>query len=72
MTKYKSSQTSEGALTLTVAQAAEMLGISEYLAWQLVRAGTLPTIRLGRLVRVPRVQLMKLLEGTNENTARSG
>lgn len=59
--KYKR----EGALTLTVADAARELAISEHLAWQLVRRGELPTIKLGRLVRVPRAKLMKLLEGNN-------
>ena len=56
------------SLTLTVTEAARQLGISDHLAWRLVRAGELPTVRLGRLVRVPRVQLMKLLEGNNGST----
>jgi len=51
------------ALTLTVGQAAEMLGISEYLARQMVKHGKLPAMRFGRLVRVPRARLMAMVNG---------
>ena len=40
-------------LLLTVEEAARRLGIGRTLAWQLVRQGVLPTVRLGRCVRVP-------------------
>ncbi len=40
-------------LLLTVEEAAKRLGIGRTLAWQLVRDGQLPSVRLGRLVRVP-------------------
>jgi excisionase family DNA binding protein len=40
-------------LLLTVEEAAQRLGIGRTLAWQLVRDGQLPSVRLGRLVRVP-------------------
>jgi excisionase family DNA binding protein len=59
MTKYMSNQ--DDSLTLTVKQAAEMLGISEYLARQMVKRKELPTIRLGRLVRVPKARLISLV-----------
>ncbi len=41
-------------LLLTVEEAARQLGIGRTFAWQLVRKGELPVIRLGRCVRVPR------------------
>ncbi len=44
-------------LLLTVDQVAERLGIGRSLAWRLVREGALPSIRLGRLVRVPQQAL---------------
>jgi len=53
----------EQALTLTVGQAAEMLGISEYLVRQMVKHGKLPAIRFGRLVRMPRTRLMAMVNG---------
>ena len=40
-------------LLLTGEEAAQRLGIGRTLAWQLVRDGQLPSVRLGRLVRVP-------------------
>ena len=40
-------------LLLTVEEAARRLNIGRTLAWQLVREGKLPSVRLGRCVRVP-------------------
>ena len=40
-------------LLLTVEEAAQRLGIGRTLAWQLVRQGELPVVRLGRCVRIP-------------------
>ncbi|HUX49012.1 MAG TPA: helix-turn-helix domain-containing protein [Dehalococcoidia bacterium] len=68
MTRYRSNQDGEVPLTLTVGQAAGMLGISEYLAWQMIKQGKLPTIRFGRLVRIPRARLMAMVNGEPANT----
>lgn len=46
-----------------VAEAAEVLGISRALAYDLVRRGELPSIRLGRRILVPRIALDGLLAG---------
>ena len=40
-------------LTVTVEEAAGMLGISRGLAYELVRRGELPSLRLGRRIVVP-------------------
>lgn len=40
-------------LLLTVEEAARRLGIGRSFAWELVRKGELPSIRIGRLVRIP-------------------
>jgi excisionase family DNA binding protein len=48
-------------LTLTVEQAAELLGISRGLAYEAVRAGDIPSIRIGRRLLVPRARLLELL-----------
>ncbi len=42
------------ALILTVQEAAELLRISRNLAYDLVAQGSLPHIRLGRVIRIPR------------------
>ena len=57
--------------TLTIEEAAELLGISRSLAYEAARSGELPTLKLGRRILVPREQLYALLgmrrhEGSNE------
>ena len=42
---------------LTIPETAAYLGIGKTLTWQLVQQGVLPSVRLGRLVRVPRARL---------------
>jgi excisionase family DNA binding protein len=53
----------EQGLTLTVTQAANALGLSRGLAYQLAKEGKLPTIRFGRRLVVPRKALDALLSG---------
>ncbi len=48
-------------LCVTVAEAAEMLGISRNFAYQLVREGKLPSIRFGKRILIPRAALEKML-----------
>jgi excisionase family DNA binding protein len=47
--------------TVTVAQAAETLGISRGTAYAAVRTGELPSIRVGRRLLVPTAALRQLL-----------
>lgn len=48
---------------LTVEEAGELLRIGRTLAYELRRAGQIPTVRLGgRLLRVPRDELLARLE----------
>lgn len=49
--------------TLSVAEAAEVLGISRAHAYDCVRSGELPSITLGRRVVIPRRALDELLDG---------
>jgi excisionase family DNA binding protein len=49
-------------LALTVEEAAELLSISRSLAYRWVKAGTLPSIRVGNAVRVPRRALEAWIE----------
>lgn len=49
-------------LTLTVDEAAGLLGISRNLAYELVGRGEVPSVRLGRRVLVPRRALEEMLE----------
>jgi excisionase family DNA binding protein len=49
-------------LTLSVTEAADVLGISRAFAYELVARGELPCVRLGRRLVVPRKALDALLE----------
>ncbi len=48
-------------LTLTVEGAAEALGIGRTLAYEAVRRGDIPTVRIGRRLLVPRSALDRFL-----------
>lgn len=50
-------------LTVTVTQAAVMLGISRTSAYERVRRGEIPTVRLGRRLLVPKARLLAMLDG---------
>lgn len=50
------------SLTISVAEAAQLLGLSPNHTWRLVQNGELPSFRLGRRVLVPRKALEQLVE----------
>lgn len=50
-------------LTYTVEEAARLFGISRGLAYELVKSGDLPAVRLGRRLVVPRMVVERLLAG---------
>ena len=58
-------------LTVTVEEAGELLGISRGLAYELVRRGELPHIRLGRRLVVPVRPLMAMIDGEEEPAGAS-
>ena len=50
------------SLTVTVGEAARLLGIGRNLCYQLAKEGKLPAVRLGRRVVISRRGLEQLLE----------
>jgi excisionase family DNA binding protein len=48
-------------LTLSVAEAALITGLSQHAIRRGVRDGTIPKLVVGRLLRIPRVPLLRLL-----------
>ena len=52
----------EGPLLLTVTRAAGLLGVSRSTLYQLVAAGRVPLVRLGRAVRVARREVERVAE----------
>jgi len=59
----------EERLTLTVDEAAQALGISRALAYELIARDELPSLRLGRRIVVPRRALEVLLAQATPETA---
>jgi excisionase family DNA binding protein len=51
-----------GRRTLTVEEAGRALGLSRASAYAHVRAGTIPVVRLGRRLLVPKAALERLLD----------
>jgi excisionase family DNA binding protein len=49
--------------TLTVDEAALILGVSRNSAYQAARTGELPTIKIGKRLLVPRIAFEKMFEG---------
>jgi excisionase family DNA binding protein len=56
-------------LTLTVEEAAQLLGISRAFAYEAVRRGEIPSIKIGRRVLVPKAALHKLVGVTGDGQA---
>lgn len=52
----------EERLTFTVAETARLLGIARNTAYDRVRTGEIPVLRLGRRLLVPKRALERLLE----------
>ncbi len=52
----------DGRLTFTVREAAKLLGISPYTAYEAAHRGELPVRFIGRRMLVPRAALLRLLE----------
>jgi excisionase family DNA binding protein len=49
-------------LTMSVEEAAAMLGVGRDAGYEAVRRGQIPALRVGRAWRVPRAALLKMLE----------
>ncbi len=68
--------TSSERMTFTVEEAAKMLGIGRGLAYEAVRRGEIPTVRIGRRLLVSRSALERLLADpeswANTNLPRIG
>lgn len=52
-------------LTITVPEAAKLLGISRGLAYEMAREGSLPVLRFGRRLVIPLVAIERLLQETD-------
>lgn len=50
---------------LTVVETAQALGVGKTLVWDLVHRGEIPSVRLGRLVRIPVQKLDEWIQHTS-------
>ena len=57
---------------LSVAETAELLGISRWLVQQAVRDGSLPSVRVGRRILIPRLRLEAWLAGSGAAADSAG
>jgi excisionase family DNA binding protein len=56
----------ENRLCIKVTEAAKMLGISRNFAYELIRQGKLPYVKLGKRLLIPKAALEKMLvQGVN-------
>lgn len=53
------SRVDEKPTLLTVGEVADMLGVSTMTVYRLVASGEIPAVRIGRCVRIPRVEAEK-------------
>jgi excisionase family DNA binding protein len=60
----------EEALTVTLHQAADLLGISYYHIYMMMSRGEIPVIRLGKAMRVSKKWIEKTLEGNGHGQDR--
>ena len=62
----------EDKLVYSVTEIGELLGIGRSKAYELVRSGTIPSLRLGRRIVIPKLALSRLLaECAHQNTDES-
>ena len=60
------------SLTMSVREAARLLGIGRDSAYSLVRQGVIPVIRVGRRLLVPRAALVRWVERQAEQRGPAG
>ncbi|WP_400158524.1 helix-turn-helix domain-containing protein [Arthrobacter sp. BPSS-3] len=56
-------QQQEESPTLTVAEAKEIAGIGMSQMYAAIKEGTIPSLRIGRRILIPRKKFMALLNG---------
>ncbi len=58
--------------TVTVSEAALIVGIGRMAAYEAVRRGDIPSLRIGRRIVVPRAALERMLGAALQSTERIG
>ena len=63
-TQTKDQMNPNESLVLTVGEAAKLLRLSKTTTYDQIRQGSIPSIRMGKRILVPRAALMRMLEET--------
>ena len=53
------------SLTLTVEEAGQILRVGRNTAYELVRCGKLPSVRVGKQIRIPKEEVLRFLRREN-------
>jgi excisionase family DNA binding protein len=64
ITQTKDQMNPNESLVLTVGEAAKLLRLSKTTTYDQIRQGSIPSIRMGKRILVPRAALMRMLEET--------
>jgi excisionase family DNA binding protein len=59
-------QEDDGCLVYTVPEAGAMLGLNKSASYAAAARGDIPTIRLGKLLKVPKKMLHALIDGAGQ------
>jgi excisionase family DNA binding protein len=54
----------EARLVYTVPEAGTLLGLTKNASYEAAKRGDFPTIRIGKLIRVPKAALHAMIDGT--------
>ena len=57
----------QAKLTLTVQEAATLLGIGRNSAYEAIKIGAIPSLRIGRRIVIPKSALERILAGHSPN-----
>jgi excisionase family DNA binding protein len=60
--KAKAKPPNDDRLVLEVPEAGRLLGLSRNASYEAAKRGDLPTIRIGKLIRVPKLAFQQMLD----------
>lgn len=61
-----SASESDERLVYTVQEVGELLGLTKNAAYEAAKRNDFPTIRIGRLIRVPKAALHAMIDGAGQ------
>ena len=70
MNRESITSSGDDSLVLTPVETARLLRIGRATVYEQIRLGTIPSIRMGRRILVPRAALMRKLESVSDVPSR--